>query len=88
MQVTPHEANLMFRRLKSETVDYKDFREMLYNARFEIAKSRIMDTNIDVLDKHLLDLFKKADKDDNGELHIDEIKHIMLHSKFVQLTPL
>lgn len=87
-QVTPHEANLIFRNIKTEDVEYKDFKEMLYSARFQIARSRIMDTNIEVLDKHLLEQFKAVDKNDDGILHIDHIKNIMLHSKIIHLTPL
>ena len=66
VQVTPHEANLIFRNLKTEEVEYKDFKEMLYNARFEIIKSRIMDTNIDTLDQHLVDLMRAADTKGDG----------------------
>ena len=45
--LTPKEINIIMRNLQEENFEYKTFDQMLYDVRFELAKSRIMDTNID-----------------------------------------
>lgn len=47
--ITPKEINIIMRSLKDETFEYKLFQQTLFDVRFELAKSRIMDTNIDKL---------------------------------------
>ena len=47
--LTPKEINIIMRSLKDESYEYKTFRQTLFDVRFELAKSRIMDTNIDKL---------------------------------------
>ena len=57
--ITPKEINKMmmefqsqqlkFISLKEDMYEYKDFDSLLFDVRFELAKSRIMDTNIDRL---------------------------------------
>lgn len=45
--LTPKEINIIMRRVKEEPFEYRNFQEILFEIRFELAKSRIMDTNID-----------------------------------------
>ena len=47
----------MMRSIKEELVEYKNFGAMLFDVRFELAKSRIMDTNTDKLEEHLVEIF-------------------------------
>jgi hypothetical protein len=51
--ITPKEINIIMRSLKEDTFEYKTFEHTLFDVRFELAKSRIMDTNIDKLQEHL-----------------------------------
>lgn len=51
--MSPKEINIMMRSLKEDVVEYKNFGVMLFDVRFELAKSRIMDTNIDKMQEHL-----------------------------------
>lgn len=43
---SPKEVNMIIRNLRSDTFEYKTFETVLYDVRFELAKSRLMDTNI------------------------------------------
>jgi len=56
--LTPKEINLLLREYSmkqgKETIKYENFAEELYEVRFELARSRIMDTNIDNVPEHFL----------------------------------
>lgn len=52
--ITPKEINIIMRSLKEEIFEYETFEKVLFDVRFELAKSRIMDTNIDRLQEHLI----------------------------------
>jgi hypothetical protein len=43
--ITPQEKNLVIRMLHQGDVDYSEFAEMLYNARYDIISSQMMDHN-------------------------------------------
>lgn len=60
--MTPKEINVLMRGLKADTVEYKNFGQMLFDVRFELARSRIMDTNQDKLQEHLVEQFHTYDK--------------------------
>lgn len=47
--LTPKEINVIMRNIKEETFEYATFDKVLYDVRYELAKSRVMDTNIDKL---------------------------------------
>jgi hypothetical protein len=47
--LTPKEINIIMRSVKSDKFEYRTFSTLLYDIRFELAKSRLMDTNIDKL---------------------------------------
>lgn len=48
---------MIVRNCKSDTFEYKTFETMLYDIRFELARSRLLDTNIDQLSEHLIFAF-------------------------------
>lgn len=63
-QLTPKEKNLLIRLQKNDTIKYSHFPDMLYNVRYEIAMSEMMEHNIDNLAYDLRKDFAKYDKDD------------------------
>ena len=67
---TPKEINSILRTIKTETYEYNDFKVLLYDVRFELARSRLMDTNIDKLQDHLNEEFSHFDTDGKGEITI------------------
>jgi Ca2+-binding EF-hand superfamily protein len=44
--ITPKEFNMIIRSIKTDLFEYKTFQDILYDVRYELTKSRIMDTNI------------------------------------------
>jgi hypothetical protein len=59
--LTPKEINNIIRSVKLEHFEYRTFPTLLYDVRFELARSRLMDTNIDKLQEHLILEFVKFD---------------------------
>lgn len=57
--LTPKEINFLLRdyamKQGMEQINYTNFAADLYMTRFELADSRIMDVNMDIIDKVLLD---------------------------------
>ena len=51
------------RSLKNEQqqFEYKTFEQLLFDIRFELARSRVMDTNIDKMQDHLQQEFALFD---------------------------
>lgn len=47
-------------------IKYSEFPDMLYNVRYEIACSEMMESNLDDLNIHIRKEFAKEDKDDTG----------------------
>jgi len=52
--LTPKEKNLLIRLQKSDMIKYSDFPEMLYNVRYEIAVSEMMEHNMGELESAIL----------------------------------
>ena len=46
---------MIIRNCKSDIFDYKTFENSLYDVKFELSRSRLLDTNIDQLSDHLLE---------------------------------
>jgi len=61
---------------------------MLYNVRYEIASSEMMEANMSDLEKFIANQFRKMDKDDSGELSIRECETALNRCKQLNLTPL
>lgn len=54
--LTPKEVNVIVRGFKSDDqlFEYKNFNQLLFEVRFELARSRLMDTGLDKLTEHLI----------------------------------
>lgn len=85
--LTPKEINVILRSVKGDQFEYRTFSTLLYDIRFELAKSRLMDTNIDKLQEHLIEIFSHKDHKQTGKITILDIQKVLLESKKVNLTP-
>lgn len=85
--LTPKEINFIVRSIKGDQFEYRTFSTLLYDIRFELAKSRLMDTNIDKLQEHLIEEFSRLDHNQSGKISILDIQRVLLDSKKVNLTP-
>jgi len=45
--LTPKEINGIIRNMKTPDFKYEEFKEKLFDVRYELAKSRILETNLD-----------------------------------------
>jgi len=84
------EINLLLRQYVLnegyDEIEYGNFAEKLYQVRFDLARSRIMDINI----KKLGDDFftnKGYEVDDNGCMQVQHVRKIISDSKQLTLTP-
>ena len=84
--LTPKEKNLLIRLQKSNTVKFADFPEMLYNVRYEIASSEIMEQNLDTLESHIRREMARDDKDDDGIIQIKDAEKALARCKQINLT--
>ena len=75
------------RNIKGDTFEYKHFSNLLFDTRYELAKSRIMDTNLDKFTEHLIEIFTTYDKELKGLIGIMDIKEALMKSKKTNLTP-
>ena len=57
--LTPKEVNVIVRGINPQLAlfEYKNFEHILFEVRFELARSRLMDTGIDKLTAHLIEEF-------------------------------
>lgn len=46
-----------------EQINYTNFATDLYHTRFELAESRVMDTNLDIIDKVIMEACEKVTED-------------------------
>ena len=68
--MTPKEKNLLIRLQKNDRIKYKEFPDMLYNVRYELAASEMMEQNMTDLEAHILGEFVQSDPDGTGEITI------------------
>jgi Ca2+-binding EF-hand superfamily protein len=87
--LTPKEINVIIRSFKADEkeFEYKLFEILLFEVRFELARSRLMDTGLDKMTAHLIEEFKKYDTKLTGTISITEIKKSLFNSKKANLTP-
>ena len=79
---------MIVRNIKDENVfEYSKFSEALYDVRYSLAKSRLMDTSLDKMQEHLIGHFKEFDKGTTGKIHLLDIQRALLKSKKLTLTP-
>lgn len=88
--LTTKEINLLLRdyvmKYGYDNIKYVSFADDLYDVRFELAKSRLMDVNIKKMPN---DYFHKSGKpvDSEGKMSMADIKKILVDSKELILTP-
>lgn len=70
--LTPKEKNLLIRLQKNDMIKYSEFPDMLYNVRYEIAMSEMMESNMDDLATYIRMEFAREDKDDTGLITIHQ----------------
>ena len=68
--ITPKEQNLLIRLQRNERIRYSEFPDMLYNVRYEIAVSEMMESRMSELELKILKEFQKEDKDDSKEISV------------------
>lgn len=72
--LTPKEENILLRdyaiKYPTDKIEYKTFAEDLYDCRFELAKSRVMDINIDKIEESILEACQVYDDDKTGKIRI------------------
>lgn len=86
-QLTPKEKNLLIRLQKNDMIKYSEFPDMLYNVRFEIAMSEMMEYNIDNVGYDLRKEFSRYDKDDSKTITIHQAQEALQRCKKLSLTP-
>jgi len=85
--VTPKELNAIVRNCDLDTYEYSFFKQDLFNVRFELSKSRILESNMDLVQKSLVEECEKFDTTRNGKIHITQMNDILKNSKFILLSP-
>jgi calmodulin len=85
--VTPKELNALVRNCQVDSYEYKNFCKDLFDVRFELAKSRISESNMNFMQKSLVEECKKYDTTSNGKIHITQMREVLRNSKFVALSP-
>ena len=76
--VTPKEVNAIIRNIKSDPYEYKNFQDDLYNVRYELAKSRILENSLDFIQKTFINHF--IDKNIILKMEKQDMKY-QAHSK-------
>jgi len=85
--LTPKEKNLLIRLQKNDMIKYSEFPDMLYNVRYEIAMSEMMEANIDYMHYNVRKEFAMEDKDDTGVISVHRCQEALQRCKKLNLTP-
>ena len=89
--LTPKEINYLLRNYAMsqgmEQINYTNFAQDLYAARFQLADSRIMDINMDIIDKVIVDACA-LNSEDGKTVTMQQLKDVLYQSKQLTLTPL
>lgn len=59
----------------------------MFDVRYELARSRLMDTSLDKLAENLVHEFAAFDKEKKGTITITQAKKALFCSKYTSLTP-
>ena len=88
--LTPKEVNLIIRSIHADQKSFAhiEFGQLLFEVRFELAKSRLMDTNIEKLSDYLVHEFAAYDTKKVSVITITEAKKALFNSKHTTLTPM
>ena len=84
--LTPKEKNLLIRLQKSDRIKYSEFPDMLYNVRYEIASSEMMEQNMGSLESLIRKEFAREDTDDHGDITIQQCEESLGRCKKLNLT--
>lgn len=76
-QLNPKEKNLLIRLQKAEQINYFEFPDMLYNVRYEISMSEMMEYNIDNVAYDLRSEFARYDKNNSKTITIHECQVVL-----------
>lgn len=68
--MTPKEKNLLIRLQQTDRIKYSEFPDMLYNVRYEITSSEMMEQNMGHLEALVAAEFMKEDPDNTGNITI------------------
>ena len=85
--LTPKEKNLLIRLQKNDMIKYSEFPDMLYNVRYEIAVSEMMESNMGALETNIVKEFAEEDTDDSGEITVFQAEAALNRCKSLNLTP-
>jgi len=85
--LTPKEQNLLIRLQKNEMIKYSEFPDMLFNVRYEIATSEMMESNMGDLEYHIRKEFAAEDTDDTGIITVQQAGEALKRCKKLNLTP-
>lgn len=89
--LTPKEENILLRdaciKFGTEKIPYKTFAEDLYDCRFELARSRIMDINIAHIEENLVAACLELDKEKTGLVRLQSLQRVLFEDKKLVLTP-
>jgi Ca2+-binding EF-hand superfamily protein len=85
--LTPKEKNLLIRLQKNDMIKYSEFPDMLYNVRYEIAMSEMMESNKDDLHYYIRKELAAFDKEDTGLISIHDCMGGLQNCKQLNLTP-
>ena len=86
--LTPKEKNLLIRLQTEDTIVYSQFPEMIYQVRFDIAMSELMETEISELEKELVHVFRQREHADSpGQISISQTEDALRNCKLLNLTP-
>lgn len=88
--LSPKEINILLRdyamKYGYEQINYTNFENDLYDARFELAASRIMDTDLGTIEDTIIEECEKIAV--NGKCSLGHLKTILRNHKSLCLTPL
>ena len=63
---------MLIRLQRQEMIKYAEFPDMLYNVRYEIAVSEMMESRMSDLEAKIRNEFLKEDKDDGDTITVKE----------------
>lgn len=85
--LTPKEINGIIRNMKTPDFKYEDFKEKLFDVRYELAKSRILETNLDKIQTQIIQECIKYDSKSNGKINLLDLRDVLFKSKIITLSP-
>ena len=85
--ITPKEQNLLIRLQRQEMIKYSEFPDMLYNVRYEIAVSEMMESRMGELELLIRKEFAKEDTNDEDQISVKQCEKALQRCKFANLTP-